>query len=191
LSTRVFQKEIAIMQKITWTIFLAAVFMASIFLGGCAPAPTPEPTPTPAPPTPTSPPEPTATPELTTSEAFTTAAWQAYLRKDFAEAIELSQECIRRWEAEAIEQQAALDKAPPIGTVTNEQKDTVFSYASLNDVGTSYYIIAISMEELGKIDEAKAAYAAVIELPYARCWDPQGWFWSPAQVAKQNLAKLP
>lgn len=178
------------MQKAIRAMFFA-VAMLSIFLSGCAPASTPEPTKTPVPPTPTSPPEPTATPELTTSEAFTTAAWQAYLEKDFETAIELAQECISRWEAEAIEQQAALDKAPPIGTVTNEQKDEIFSYASLNDVGTAYYIIAISMEELGKIDEAKAAYQAAIELPYARCWDPKGWFWSPAQVAQQNLAKLP
>jgi hypothetical protein len=51
--------------------------------------------------------------------------------------------------------------------------------------------MAISFEEQDRIDEAKAAYEGAITLPYARCWDPKGWFWSPSQVAKENLAKLP
>lgn len=188
------------MEKSIRLMFFALV-MLTAFLVGCAPAAAPVlPTLTPAStetaiptetPLPTATPVPSATPVLTTSEEFTAAAWNAYLEEDYSLAIELAQETIDRWEDEATEQQALIEKAPPVGTVTNAKKEEIFSYASLNDVGTAYFIMAISLEELGRVDEAKAAYEGAISLPYARCWDPKGWFWSPSQVAKENMAKMP
>jgi hypothetical protein len=105
------------MQKAIHAVFLAVV-MLSIFLSGCAPAP--------APVLPTLTPIPTVTPVLTASEEFTTAAWNTYLEKEYSLAIELAQETIDRWEEEAIEQQAVIEKAPPVGTVTNAKKKKSF-----------------------------------------------------------------
>jgi hypothetical protein len=141
------------------------------------------------PPTPA--PTPTSTPVLTTSAEFVTAAWNAYNKNDFAKAIELAQECINRWESDALKQQLVLTQAPSNGKVTDDEKRKIFASWALNDVGTAYFIKALSLEKLGKTADAKEAYKQVTTLPYARCWDPQGWFWSPAEVASENLAKLP
>jgi hypothetical protein len=141
------------------------------------------------PPTPA--PAPTPTPLLSTSEEFVTAAWNAYNQNDFAKAIELALECIKRWESDATKQQAALTQAPPNGKVSDDEKKEIFANWALNDVGTAYFIKALSLEKSGKIADAKDAYNMVITFPYARCWDPKGWFWSPAEVASENLAKLP
>jgi tetratricopeptide (TPR) repeat protein len=128
---------------------------------------------------------------LSTSEEFVTAAWNAYSQNDFAKAIELSQECIDRWESDAIKQQSAFTQAPSNGKVTDDEKKIIFANWALNDVGTAYFIKALSLEKLGKTADAKDAYNQVIALSYARCWDPQGFFWSPAEAASKNLAKLP
>lgn len=143
----------------------------------CVPS-TPQPTPTP-------------TAVFTTSEQFITAAWNAFNNNQFPEAIDLAQECINRWENEAINQQSALTQAPPNGKVSNDDKKAIFANWALNDVATAYFIKASSLEKLGKNAEAKDAYQKVITFPYARCWDPKGWFWSPAEVASENLAKMP
>lgn len=138
-------------------------------------------------------PAPTATPTpmLTTSAEFVTAAWNAYNQNDFAKAIELAQECIKRWESDAVKQQSSLTQAPPNGKVTDNEKKVIFVNWALNDVGTAYFIKALSLEKLGKTVEAKDTYNTVIKFPYARCWDSQGWFWAPAEAASENLAKLP
>ncbi len=141
----------------------------------------------PPPPAPT----PTSTPMLTTSAEFATAAWNAYNQNDFARAIELANECISRWEGDAIQQQSSLTQAPPNGKVTEDEKKAIFVNWALNDVGTAYFIKALSLEKLGKTAEAKDTYTTVTTFPYARCWDPQGWFWSPAETASVNLARLP
>lgn len=162
------------MKRLKIVVFALVICMT---LGACFP-----PTPTPAP---------TSTPVLTSSAEFVTAAWDAYNRNDFPKAIELAQECINRWESEAVKQQAALTQPPPNGQVTAEERSQVFVNWALNDVGTAYFIQALSYEKSGKPSNAKEAYNAVLTFPGARCWDPQGWFWSPAEAARDNLAKLP
>jgi hypothetical protein len=154
-----------------------SVIVLCVVLTACFP-PTPAPMPTP-------------TPILSTSEEFVTGAWNAYSQNDFAKAIELAQECIDRWESDAVKQQAALTQAPPNGKVSDDEKIVIFANWALNDVGTAYFIKALSIEKLGETADAKDAYNQVITLPYARCWDPQGFFWSPAEAASKNLAKLP
>jgi hypothetical protein len=177
----------------------------SLTLVSCLP-PTPEPTLTPQPtstleststpqptltPEPTSTTEPTPTPVFTTSEEFVTAAWNAFNNNQFAEAISFAQECIDKWESAAVRQQSELTQAPPNGKVTDDEKKTIFANWAVNDVGTAYFIKAMALENLGKTTESKEAYEKAISFPYARCWDPKGRFWSPAEVASDNLAKMP
>ncbi len=139
------------------------------------------------------PPAPTATPTpvISTSAECVTAAWNDYNQNSFAKAIEISQVCINKWESDAVKQQSELTQAPPNGKVTDEEKKVIFANWALNDVATAYFIKALSLEKLGKTNDAKDAYNVVITLPYARCWDPQGFFWSPAEAASENLARLP
>ncbi len=132
------------------------------------------------------------TPVFTTSEEFVTAAWNAFNDNRFTEAINFAQETIGRWESEAIKQQAALSQEPPNGKVTEDERKAIFANWALNDVATAYFIKARSLEKLGKIAGAKEAYWKIVTtFPYARCWDPEGWFWSPAEEAKNRLTKMP
>ncbi|MBL8107894.1 MAG: hypothetical protein JNJ72_20165, partial [Anaerolineales bacterium] len=77
------------------------------------------------------------------------------------------------------------------GTVTNDEKKLIFANWALNDVGTAYYIKALALEKLGRLSEAREAYEKTVSFEFARCWDPSGFFWSPAEAASENLAKLP
>lgn len=133
----------------------------------------------------------TPTAILTTSEEFVTAAWKAHNGNDFDQAIKLAQECVNKWEAEAITQQNALSGEPPNGIVTEEEKKEIFAHWALNDVGTAYFIIAEASLKNGKTNEAKLAYEKVKKFPFARTWDPKGWFWSPAKEASKRLTSIP
>lgn len=136
-------------------------------------------------------PTPTPTLILSTSEEYVTVAWNAFNNNQLSEANDLAQECIDKWETEAIKQQSMLTQAPPNGEVSEDEKKEIFANWALNDVGTAYFIKAWSLEKLGKSTEAKEAYEVATTFPYARCWDPKGWFWAPAEEASKRLAKMP
>jgi len=64
-------------------------------------------------------------------------------------------------------------------------------YWALNDVGTSLFIKAEALKKAGKVDEAKKVYKELIDKYfYSQCWDPQGWFWKPAEAAQQALDEM-
>lgn len=157
------------MKKILMIVFLGVGIC--IFLSACFPA--------------------TPTPTLDTSGAFVESAWNSFNKNKYSEAIAFAQECINRWEKDAVNQQSALTQAPPNGKVADDEKKAIFENWALNDVGTAYFIKAWSLEKMGKSADAKDGYKKTLEFPYARCWDDKGWFWSPAERAKENLAKLP
>lgn len=72
-----------------------------------------------------------------------------------------------------------------------ESKEKTFSYWALNDVGTALFILGEAYQNAGKKEDAVKAYKRVInEFLYAQCWDPNGWFWKPAEAAQQKLAEL-
>ena len=120
-----------------------------------------------------------------TSTTLTTKAWDAHNAKKSKDAIVFAQECIKRYEVEALKMQKALD-APVTGT-----KDEVGKQWALNDVGTCYLIKGLSFEQLKKPDEAIKAYKTLQKkVPFAQCWDPKGWYWKPVDAAKKSLKKL-
>ena len=118
-----------------------------------------------------------------TSADLTNAAWAALGNKEYQRAVDLARQCIGLFESQAIQQQNALKEAPPKGVVSEEQKQIIFKNWALNDVGTCYYILGLALEALGRKSEALEAYKATLRFPYARTWDPKGWFWSPAEAA--------
>jgi hypothetical protein len=120
------------------------------------------------------------------SSTLTGKAWQALTGKDYDSVMGYTQKCIDMFKDQAVAMQKALTAAPD-----TSDKDKVFANWALNDVGTCYYIQAKALDDQGKAKDALAAYKFLADnLSYAECYDPKGWFWSPAGAAKERVAAL-
>ena len=60
----------------------------------------------------------------------------------------------------------------------------------MNDVSFALWVKARSLDELGKIEMAKIAYAQCLYMTCGRVWDVNGWFWSPAEDCIKYARKL-
>jgi tetratricopeptide (TPR) repeat protein len=117
------------------------------------------------------------------SQTLTTKAWSSRHAKKYDEASVFALACIKEHKKRAIEMQGSL-KEP----VDSSDKAAVLSKGALNDVGTCYFILGRALEEQGKKAEAVKAYKQLINtLSFAQCWDPQGWFWKPAELAAKQI----
>lgn len=115
-----------------------------------------------------------------TSQTLTTNAWQALDVKDYDAVYAYTGKCIDLYKGKALVMQASMTDFAP--------KGTEFDYWALNDVGTCYFIKGKALKEQDKVSEAKEVLNIVIkDFYYAQCWDPKGWFWKPAQGAKDLL----
>jgi|ERR1035441_4265622 hypothetical protein len=126
---------------------------------------------------------------------LTKAAWAALDQgHDPRLAISKAERCINKFGAQADAKQAELERLKarqsPLGAVSPEEKTAINQRGLLNDVATCYLIKGKAAEKLKLPDEAKAAYCAAAKYTYARCWDPHGWFWSPAEAACERLGDL-
>jgi tetratricopeptide (TPR) repeat protein len=125
---------------------------------------------------------------------LTAAAWEAFNKGDFERAIATAEKCIGEFRGSADREQAELENAkaplPPKGKVSDAEKNAIFAKGLLNDVATCFFIKGRSAENLGRKDVAKQAYTMATKYKHARCWDPKGWFWSPAEAAADRLAGL-
>jgi hypothetical protein len=125
---------------------------------------------------------------------LTKVAWEAFNKGNFEEAISSAQKCITEFKGGADREQKKLESAkeplPRTGSVSEEIKKVILARGLLNDVATSYYIKGRSAESLGRMAEAKQSYKEATKYTYARCWDPQGWFWSPSEAAQDRLSIL-
>lgn len=120
-------------------------------------------------------------------ETETAAAWEAFQKKDYVEAIRHADICIDEFFGAANRRQKDLDgqKARlPNGKVTQKQKESITSNGVLNDVATCHYIRARSLAMLDRKEEAAAAIQETAKYPGARAWDPRGWYWSPTEAAE-------
>jgi hypothetical protein len=129
-------------------------------------------------------------------------AWTAFNQNDYQAAIRSADECIEDFGGRATKEQAALEarreKAPPTGAVENAaDKKQIFDRWAVNDVSTAYFVKGRSAEYLFKKQRsekykqiAEQAYIAAARLSYGRCWDPQGFFWSPAEASSERLPPL-
>jgi hypothetical protein len=167
------------------------ILFTSLLLAACASA-TPEPTPIPTDtPAPTATEEPTPEPSLETSEEMILAAWTALNNQEYADSARYANMIVDTFSEEAEAQQQALTQAPPVGAVDSKTQEMIQENWALNDVGTAYYILGRSQVGLGDNDAARAAFEQARLYPFARTWDPQGWFWSPSFGAQEELDKLP
>lgn len=122
------------------------------------------------------------------------AAWKAFDDKKYEQAILAADKCVEEFQAQADRDESRLEQQkaplPPVGKVSKEEKEAIFSQGVVNDVATCLWIKAQSARTLGRNDQATQAYEAACKYRYARAWDPGGWFWSPSQDACDRLQRL-
>jgi len=119
------------------------------------------------------------------SQHLVTKAWEALSKDDLEGVLAYVKVCLDLYAAKAQEMQNSLTEYP---WQSNEE---IFSYWALNDVGTALFIQAEAYRKAGQADKAKESYQKLIDrYYYAQCWDPNGWFWKPAEAAQENMAAL-
>ncbi|HNV23461.1 MAG TPA: tetratricopeptide repeat protein, partial [Candidatus Omnitrophota bacterium] len=112
-------------------------------------------------------------------------AWKALSNNSLDGVVIYIDKLLEMYEGKAKEMQASLKEYPW------ESKEKIMSFWALNDVGTGLYIKGEAYKNAGKLEQAKEAYQKLLdEFSYAQCWDPQGWFWKPAEVAQQRIAEI-
>ncbi len=120
------------------------------------------------------------------SETLTSKAWKAHGSGNAEEALAYVGKCIELYEAEAKKMQEALKELP-----ATEPKEETFKRWALNDVGTCLFIKGEVLLKKGDKQGAKEAFAKLVAgFKWAQCWDEKGWFWKPADAAKQKLVEL-
>ena len=120
-----------------------------------------------------------------TSSFMTTQGWKALDGEDPTVAVIYADKVIEMYGDKAREMQASLTEYPW------QSRDVIFNYWALNDAGTSLFIKGKALRKVGRNDEAKQAFKILVdEYFYAQCWDPNGWFWKPAEAAQQELDEL-
>lgn len=119
------------------------------------------------------------------SETLTTNAWGALKEGNLEAVLAYTNKCIELYAGQAKKMQSSLEAYP------QGANDKIFSYWALNDVATSLFIQGEAYRKAEKLDEAKAAYKRVVdEFTYGQAWDTQGWFWKPAEAAKEKIAMI-
>lgn len=120
-----------------------------------------------------------------TSSFLAGQAWEALSKGDVEGVLAYTNKCMELYGEKAKEMQESLTEYPW------ESKDKIFSYWALNDVGTCLFIQGEALKNSGKAREAKEAYKKLVDsFYYAQCWDPNGWFWKPAEAAQQKLDEM-
>jgi len=118
-----------------------------------------------------------------TSKELLLKAWEAHGINDVENTFKITQQCIDLYKEEADRQQASLTAMPKGADIA--------ALSSLNDVATCYFIQAESYVRQGKDKEAIEVLNLITQkYPYAQAWDPRGWYWSVADVARETLEKL-
>jgi hypothetical protein len=121
------------------------------------------------------------------SADFTARMWKAFEAQDYDNALQIIDQCVAQHGATAAKLEAGLTAPPP----ANEAKDVTAARGPLNDVGVCLLTKGDILLKKGDTAGAKAAYTKVLtDYAYARCWDPKGWFWAPADAAKKKLAGM-
>lgn len=116
------------------------------------------------------------------SSTLTTKAWEA-LNSDPGIAIVYADKCAELYLDKAKEMQKSLS-----GYAGDDKAST---YWALNDVGTCFFIKGQALIKQGRMKEALEAFRALTStLSYAQCWDSNGWFWKPAEAAKEKIIEI-
>lgn len=117
------------------------------------------------------------------SSTLTTKAWNAFSAQQDSDTLAYISKCVELY-----------------GTKAKEMQSQMSSYASgpeaakkwaLNDVGTCLFIKGELLSRQGDAAGAVKAYQTLVnDYKYAQTWDTKGWFWKPAEAAKQKIVEL-
>ncbi len=119
------------------------------------------------------------------SETLISKAWAALNEGDIEAVLAYTNKTLELYADQAKKMQASLD-APAGGS-----KEKVFSYWALNDVATGLFIQGEAYRRKKMFDEAKTAFQKLIdEYSFGQTWDNGGWFWRPAEAAKEKLEMI-
>ena len=79
--------------------------------------------------------------------------------------------------------------------VSPKKKKAIQENFLMNDVSMALWTKAISLDKLGQDTYAIDAYIKCINMTHGRVWDsggyePNGWFWSPAEDCAKKVKKF-
>ena len=118
------------------------------------------------------------------SATLVSKAWAGLSSGDIEAVLAYTNKCIELYGEQARAMQKDLKDY-----VTGEPKDVHAKWA-LNDVATSLYIQGEAYRKASMKDEAKEAYQSIVDnYSFGQTWDLKGWFWKPAEAAKEKLAR--
>ncbi len=119
------------------------------------------------------------------SATIVSRLWDAVAKKDLDLAIAYNAKLIKVYGETAKKMQASMTE------YAWESPEKIHSFWAVNDVGTGMFILGEAYRQAGKNEEAVAAFKSVVnDYLYAQCWDPNGWFWKPAEAAQQKIVEL-
>ncbi|MBN1522478.1 MAG: tetratricopeptide repeat protein [Candidatus Aureabacteria bacterium] len=117
------------------------------------------------------------------SETLTVKSWGALESAEYEKAIIYTDKCLALYGKTANDMQSTLNDFPA--------KEKAFDYWALNDVATCLFIKGKALQSLNKPEEAKKVFNQIIsDYSFAQCWDSNGFFWSVAQGAKDQLTNI-
>jgi len=120
-----------------------------------------------------------------TSATLVNKAWDALKANDVKAVEAYTNKCVELYGAKAKDMQASLKDY-----ATGSNND-IFKNWALNDVATIYYVEAEAYRAAGMKDKAKDAYNQIINTySFGQAWDTKGWFWKPAEGAKEKIQMM-
>ncbi|MBF0123183.1 MAG: tetratricopeptide repeat protein [Candidatus Omnitrophica bacterium] len=120
-----------------------------------------------------------------TSQVIVRKMWDSLGKKNLEEVVAYNMKLEHLYSKTAKDMQIPLKEYPQLPA------EKIHMYWALNDVGTGMFVLGEAYDAAGMKAEAKKAYQKVIsDYFYAQCWDPQGWFWKPADAAQQKILEM-
>ncbi|MFH0732765.1 MAG: carbohydrate ABC transporter permease [Candidatus Omnitrophota bacterium] len=117
------------------------------------------------------------------SDTLTNKAWEALNNKDEAGVLLYTDKCIELYSALAKTQSTGLTDYPPQANLD--------MFKQMDDIGACYFIRGEFFKYKKDRQKAKDAYQTLIdEYHFAQYWDPRGWYFKPAEIAKDEIKKI-
>jgi hypothetical protein len=126
-----------------------------------------------------------------TSEDMTSHAWAQLNTGHWDEAINQAQATIEEWSGWAAKLEdkkshEAKGLLPYTGTAKDRQ--AIFNYWALNDIGACYFILGKAWDAKQNYTQAQYAFQQIVDhYALAQIWDPKGWFWSPVEAVTADF----
>ena len=119
------------------------------------------------------------------SSTLVSKAWAGLDKGDVEAVLAYTNKCIELYGEQARTMQSELKD------YVKGSNDDIFKQWALNDVATSYYIQGEAYRRANMKDESKEAFNKLMkDYTFGQTWDPKGWFWKPAEAAKEKLSMV-